>query len=126
MRVKSSLKPGQKGTRKWCEIYGDRLITVRYRYDEKKSKRYTTVEIIVDEGEWEKVIDKELTKQPINNSDRLGIYVAKYERTVRDKVKAAGGIWRARQQLWELPYGLIKKLGLEERIIDEQSQCTHI
>jgi hypothetical protein len=92
----------------------------------KKSKRYTTVELIVNEGEWEKAIDKELTKQPINNSDRLDIYVAKYERIVREKVKAAGGIWRARQQLWESPYGLTIKLGLEERIIDEESQCTHI
>jgi len=119
VRVKTSLKPGQKGTKKWCEIYGDRLITVRYRYDEKKRRRFTTVEIIVGESEWVKPII-ESPKQPIkNNSDRLGIYVAKYESKVRDQVKAAGGIWRSRQQLWELPYGLIVRLGLEDRIIEE-------
>ncbi len=119
MRVKTSLKPGQKGTKKWCEIYGDRLVSVRYRYDEKKARRYTTVELIVGEGEWEQPL-KDKPKHLIkNNSDLLGIFVAKSEWRIRKQVKASGGIWRARQQLWELPYGLILKLGLKARIVDE-------
>ncbi|MCF6283077.1 MAG: hypothetical protein L3J28_12905 [Candidatus Polarisedimenticolaceae bacterium] len=112
MRIKACLKPGQNGTKKWREIYGDRLVAVRYRYDAKKERRYTTVELIVGEDEWQ---SESLAK---NNSDLVGIRVAGYELDVRDKVKRAGGIWRVRQQLWELPYGKIVALGLEERIID--------
>ena len=47
-RTKASLKPGDKGTAKHYDKYGDDLICVRYRYDEKSRKRITTVELIVD------------------------------------------------------------------------------
>jgi len=33
MRVRLHLKPGQQGTRRLLEEYGDRLVCVRYRYD---------------------------------------------------------------------------------------------
>jgi hypothetical protein len=50
MRVRLKLKPGQRGTKNLVNQYGDRLICVRYRYDEKTKKRYTTVELIVAEA----------------------------------------------------------------------------
>ena len=52
MQIKLSLKPGQNGTKKQVEKYGSKLVTVRYRYDEGKRKRYKTVEIIVAESTW--------------------------------------------------------------------------
>ena len=52
MQIKLSLKPWQNGTKKWVEKYADKLVTVRYRYDEEKRKRYKTVEIIVAESTW--------------------------------------------------------------------------
>lgn len=59
MKTKLILKPRQKGTKKLLNQYGDRLICVRYRYDEKSRKRYKTAEIIIDEKEW-----KPLQKAP--------------------------------------------------------------
>ena len=53
-----------------------------------------------------------------NPTDRIGIRVAGYETDIREKVKQAGGIWRPRQQLWELPYAQIKRLQLEDRIVE--------
>ena len=116
MQIKTCMKPGQKGTKKWSDIYGDRLVSVRYRYDAEKERRYTTVEIIVGEGEWQS--DETQEKPARNNADRLGVRVAGYELLTRDRVKGAGGIWRPRQQLWELSYGQILALGLEDRIVD--------
>jgi hypothetical protein len=52
MRVRLTLKPGQRGTKQFVEEYGDRLVCVRYRYDDKLRKRYKTVELIVDEADW--------------------------------------------------------------------------
>ncbi|NTW89058.1 MAG: hypothetical protein HGB26_08070, partial [Desulfobulbaceae bacterium] len=43
------LKPGQKGTKRLFEQYGDALLCVRYRYDEKRGIRLKTVEIVVEE-----------------------------------------------------------------------------
>jgi hypothetical protein len=50
--VRTTLRPGQKGTRELLKSYGDQLICVRYRYDKARGKRYKTVELIVDEQEW--------------------------------------------------------------------------
>jgi hypothetical protein len=53
MKVRLKLKPGQRGTKHLSRQYGDRLVCVRYRYDEEIQKRYTTVELIVDEEHWQ-------------------------------------------------------------------------
>lgn len=52
MKVKSTLTPGQKGTKQLTKEYGEQLICVRYRYDSSRLKRYKTVELIVDEQDW--------------------------------------------------------------------------
>ena len=49
------------------------------------------------------------------------IRVVGYELELREQVTRAGGIWRPKQQLWELPYGQILALGLEDRIVDNRS-----
>ncbi len=40
VKTRLDLKPGQRGTKKLSELYGDQLVCVRYRYDEKIGKRY--------------------------------------------------------------------------------------
>jgi hypothetical protein len=52
-RVRLHLKPGQKGTKQLLAQYRDRLICVRYRYDTQRKKRFTTVELLVAERDWE-------------------------------------------------------------------------
>ena len=49
MKTHTHLKPGQNGTKRLVEKYGDTLLCVRYRYDELRGVRLKTVEIIVDE-----------------------------------------------------------------------------
>ncbi len=52
MQARRTLVPGQKGTKKFLDHYGEKLICVRYRYDEQQRKRVTTVELIVEESAW--------------------------------------------------------------------------
>jgi hypothetical protein len=49
IKADTHLKPGQKGTKALLEQYGDKLLCVRYRYDEKRQVRIKTVELIVSE-----------------------------------------------------------------------------
>ena len=49
MRTGLNLKPGEKGTKRLVEQFGDRFVCVRYRYDEERKKRFKTVELIVEE-----------------------------------------------------------------------------
>lgn len=53
MSTLSGTCPGQRGTKKLVAQHGDRLICVRYRYDEQKRKQYKMVELIVEETDWE-------------------------------------------------------------------------
>jgi hypothetical protein len=45
MKVKLKLKPNDPGTKKLTAKYGDRLLSVRYRYDAENNRRITTVEL---------------------------------------------------------------------------------
>ena len=52
MRTQVTLQPGQKGTKKLYDRYGDQLVCVRYRYDAARQRRLKTVELIVEEVPW--------------------------------------------------------------------------
>jgi hypothetical protein len=43
------LAPGVPGTRRLQERYRDTLVCVRYRQDDTRGLRYTTVELVVDQ-----------------------------------------------------------------------------
>ena len=51
MEVIKNLKSGADGTKRYLRRFGDKLLCVRYRLDKENGKRYTTVELIVDQGE---------------------------------------------------------------------------
>ena len=126
MITKATLKPGQNGTKRLIEKYGKRLLRVRYKYDESARKRYTTVELIEDESDW--------TPEPLEatqgsrgySTQRLAVRVDYWETELREKVKAAGGIWRPRQKLWEMRYEDVVALGLEERVAAYDAQPAEV
>ena len=51
-KVRLTLAVGEKGTAHEYEKYGDSLICIRYRYNEKKGIRIKTVELIEDKTIW--------------------------------------------------------------------------
>jgi hypothetical protein len=114
--IKRTLRPDQPGAKGWKKKYGESLICVRYRYDEKKNKKFTTVEIIVDEKGWEKRRDK----IPMNKI--MPIIVMYNEIDISNLVKNVGGHWNINEKVWELRYGDILSLGLEERIVVEKGE----
>lgn len=54
-----------------------------------------------------------------STDQRFGLKIGFHETALRGTVRAAGGIWRPRQKVWELPYGQIEVLGLADRIAGE-------
>lgn len=111
MPIRSTVHPGQRGAKKLLTQYGDRLVCVRYRYDEQRQKRLKTVELIIEEENW-----APLEAPP---ADALvPIRIALSEVTLRQQVKQLGGRWDPRRQVWEVRYAQAAALGLAERIID--------
>jgi hypothetical protein len=143
MEARATLRPGQKGTKKLVTRFGDRLICVRYRYDTTRRKRFTTVELIVDESDWTASIpiaaeaappvpiesptetDIETpagaTMEPcgepsVAKPDLVGLRVGFKEMDLRQKVKAVGAKWDPGRRLWMLRRDRAIGLGLQERI----------
>lgn len=109
MKTQTHLKPGQKGTKRLVEKYGDALFCVRYRLDKARGIRLKTVEIIVEQKE----------AGHLHKDDELvPVAVAYTENGLRERLKAAGGRWSPQEKLWHVRYGTIKgDAELESRIL---------
>ena len=116
MKANKKLLPGQPGTKKLLEKYGEKLVCVRYRYDALKHKRIKTVELIEEEVAWQKNIHK----IPRNKIVRIRINWGEVH--IYKAVKSLGGRWNERKKLWELPYGDVLDLGLEGRIVYDRKK----
>jgi hypothetical protein len=115
MKTNKKLIPDQPGTKRLMKKYGKRLICVRYKYDEKTQKRIKTVELLEEENRWirnhKRIPDNKIMKLKIRYGEvDLGL-----------AVKSLGGRWNKEKKYWELPYGKVLSLGLENRIIDEET-----
>jgi len=119
MTTRATLRPGQKGTKRFAAKYGDRLVCVRYKYDAATGRRFTTVELIEEESAWRTEPPAAAKTGPLTQSQRLPVRIDYRESELREKVKATGGIWRPRQKLWEMRYEDIVALGLESRVVAE-------
>jgi len=117
MEARVTLRSGQRGTKKLVQRFGDRLICVRYRYDGSQRKRFTTVEIIVEEAPWHPVTPSGASRPVGDFPDRVAVRVGYGEQALRQQVKAAGGYWDADKRLWHLPLGRVRALGLVDRIV---------
>jgi hypothetical protein len=52
LRTRLTLQPGRPGTKRLVDEYGERLVCVRYRYDDARHRRLKTVELIVEDVPW--------------------------------------------------------------------------
>lgn len=114
MQVRTTLTPGQKGTKQLLKEYGNQLVCVRYRYDKIRQKRLKTIELIIDEKDWIPGVTI-----PVNKP--VAIKVGYGETDLREQVKAAGGYWNPDKKAWILSFNKVLRLGLERRMIDEKT-----
>ena len=112
MYIRRILKPGQKGTWKLLEEYGERLVCVRYIYDDEKQIKLKTAEIIVEKKPWR----KDSKRIPKNKIVRVQVEYGEIQ--IGRLIKSAGGRWNREKKVWELPYGEAIALGLDKRIIN--------
>ena len=105
-RVIKTLKPTDRGAIDLARQYGDSLICVRHRTDAKGKIRHTTVELLVG-------------SEPIKPRAAKMVYLQTkpQERSMHSVIKAAGGIWDGKLQLWRLPSRVATILNLRDRVV---------
>ncbi len=117
MQARRTLAPGQKGTKKFLDRYGEHQVCVRYRYDEQRRTRGATVEIIVEESGC----------YPPERPVIVGLRVDFQETELQRRVKQAGGKWNSAKRVWEIHYDQAMALGLKKRIVKlEVSDVRHL
>ncbi|NVN99892.1 MAG: hypothetical protein HXX17_11250 [Geobacteraceae bacterium] len=109
MKAYAHLKPGQKGTVRLKEKYGDALLCVRYRFDEIRQVKVKTVEIIVDE--------KPLVKPRFSDEEIVPVSVFYDEEELRQQLRRKRARWDGDLKMWFVRYGLIRGTELESRIM---------
>jgi hypothetical protein len=115
MRTRLTLQPHQDGAKQLLAQYGERLVWVRYRYDEQRKRRIKTVELIVKESFWEPIL------YPQPESAQVWVRIGLPEGDVRRRVKEAGGKWDPQRGLWALRYDQVVALGLAARIVNTEA-----
>jgi hypothetical protein len=118
MEIRTTLKPGDRGTRKLLARFGERLVCVRYRYDAASGHRYTTVELVVAKAPWK--VSARRPRADRSPEEMVYVRVGFGEEVLRAKMKALGAIWRPQHKVWELPWGVVRGLGIEDRVVATQ------
>lgn len=108
MKSYGHLKPGQKGTGRLVEQYGESLLCVRYRYNEKCGVKLKTVEIVVDE--------RAVQVPRFKDGDVVPVSVAFEEMELREQLRKLRAKWDPQLKVWFVPYRLIRGTELESRI----------
>lgn len=109
MKTYKHLKPGQGGTKRLVDKYGDTLICVRYRYDEMRGIKLKTVEIVIEESPM-------IPKARFADGDIVPVAVSYEETALRDKLRAMRARWDVAEKLWFVPFRLVRGTELEKRI----------
>ena len=99
MEITKTIQPGEMGSKRLHQQYGEQLVCVRYRIDKYLQKRFTTVEIIVDEKPY-------FSQKPSTNA---WVKINYDEIDLRQQMKSAGAKWLVENKVWEVDYEIAKK-----------------
>jgi hypothetical protein len=110
VKTRLILKPGQPGTKRLVEKYGDSLLCVRFKYDSESRQRLKTVELVEEKTEW--------TPPPSRDTvDTLvPLRIDAFDMSSRSQAKSAGGRWDPEKKLWFVKYGKRADTPLEKHI----------
>lgn len=91
-----------------AQRHGDQLVCVRYRQDAEAGRRYTTVELVVDEGPMP--IDK-------RTPSVVFVRVAYDDLALRQTITKHGGIWDPKLRVWRLRQDAVLALQLQDQLL---------
>ena len=131
MKTRLTLRPGNPGTKSLLAEYGERLVCVRYRYDDQRQKRIKTVELVVEEVDLSQegkprsspptVAD---TRRQASQMDLVDLTVQLQETDVQARLRAAGGRWNPDTCTWRVSRRKAEELNLTCRIVRRHQKVT--
>jgi len=98
--VTKRLLPHKPGAKKLTQRYGDALVCVRYRHDVEAGRRYTTVELVVEEGPIP--ADRKPAAAVPTTPAAVHLRIPFNDLALRQAVQRHGGEWDAKLRVWRL------------------------
>ena len=113
METRLTRRPGEPGTKKLLDRFGERLVRVRYLYDAANGRRLKTVELVVESVPWH----PRARAPRRRDEDIVAVRIRYHETDLRERAKRLGAVWRPAQKLWEVTWGDARRLGITERVV---------
>jgi hypothetical protein len=88
-------------------------VRVRYRYDAERGLRHKTVELVMESVPWQ----PRPRRSRRRDDEIVAVRIAWHETDLRSRAKHLGAVWRPAQKLWEMHWGDVKRLALQERVV---------
>ena len=117
MRVVKKILPGADGSKRFVKLYADKLVCVRYRVDSENNKRYTTIELIVDEANIPTPPSDELRRIMPHPLQIVSVRLKFHDTHMFDQIINNGGKWNKDKQVWNIEYRIVQKLFITDRIV---------
>jgi hypothetical protein len=117
VRVLKTIQPGALGTRRFAARFGKWLVCVRYRHDPATGARVTTVELIVENTRVYCRRSNSGGATAAAAPEPLRVRIGRREILLRQQIKAAGGICRYPEMVWEVTPEIVKRLRLRDRLV---------
>jgi hypothetical protein len=119
--VTRTMWPPDPGTQRWLQRFGAALICVRHRRDPAGLRRMVTVELAMGP------VAARLRQPRLSERSWYPITVDRRDRALRAQLREHGGYWDPNHGYWYLRGGMIRNLGLEDRItMDRRSGVQSI
>ena len=110
-RVVKRLAPAQSGALKLTQRYGEALVCVRYRHDERRELRYTTVELVVDAAP---------IARRASPDEVVLVHIDFANPALQQLARAHGARWDDRRGVWCMTRRIARTLRLVGRIVSSQ------
>ena len=110
-RVVKRLAATQPGALKLARRFGKALVCVRYRHDIEGQCRYTTVELVVDQGP---ILRR---KEPRPDFVVL-VRIPFSDTALQKRAESLGAQWDDRACIWRMRRNIAKQLGLLKQIVE--------
>jgi len=114
MEVEKTLRPGDLGTAKYINRFGDRLVCVRHRIDRQANRRFTTVELILDERP---CLQRGRRPNRAGPDDICHLRIEAHETSLQKLVRANQGRWNRETQTWVLSATDVENCCLWDRVV---------
>ncbi|MBN8429366.1 hypothetical protein JF535_00750 [Microbulbifer salipaludis] len=126
MEIIKTIRPGDDGSKRYHDKYGDQLCAVRYRRSPCKNTVYTTVEIIVAQREAYRNKNTKPTS-PQNPTEWVALKIAYDEVELRAEVRKIGGRWSRTAKAWVVKRSMAERRNMAHRIVEGLiDQCLDV